>query len=85
LSQGTKRMITIKRRPSHADGDGAERVCDGAELKSKIRVGNIEFDGDISKDSPGSDLIKPLILDEQAGPLYLPALGRPQHRDNPSI
>ena len=28
------------------------------ELKSKIRYGNIEFDGDISKDSPGSDLIK---------------------------
>lgn len=32
------------------------------ELKSKIRYGNIEFDGDFSKDSPGSDLIKSLML-----------------------
>ncbi len=46
-----------------------------AELKSKIRVGNIEFDGDISKDSPGSDLIKALLLDENGGPLYLLAWG----------
>ena len=27
-------------------------------LKSKVRIGNIEFDGDISKDTPGSELIK---------------------------
>jgi hypothetical protein len=40
-------------------------------LKSKIRYGNIEFDGDISKDSPGSDLIKSLILDDKPGPLYI--------------
>jgi hypothetical protein len=46
-----------------------------AELKSKTRVGNVEFDGDISKDSPGSDLIKSLILDDQRGPLYLAAWG----------
>ena len=46
-----------------------------AELKSKIRVGNIEFDGDISKDSPGSDLIKSLILDDKGGPLFLAAWG----------
>jgi hypothetical protein len=46
-----------------------------AELKSKIRVGNVEFDGDISKDSPGSDLIKTLLLDKYGGPLYLLAWG----------
>ena len=46
-----------------------------AELKSKIRWGNVEFDGDISKDSPGSDLIKGLLLDEEPGPVYLLAWG----------
>ena len=46
-----------------------------AELKSKIRWGNVEFDGDISKDSPGSDLIKALLLDDQPGPVYLLAWG----------
>ncbi len=45
------------------------------ELISKIRIGNIEFDGDISKDSPGSDLIKSLLLDDVPGPLYLTAWG----------
>lgn len=48
---------------------------DPADLKRKIRIGNVEFDGDISKDSPGSDLIKSLILDDRAGPLYLAAWG----------
>lgn len=46
-----------------------------AELKSKIRYGNIEFDGDISKDSPGSDLIKSLMLDDKPGPLFITAWG----------
>ncbi len=45
------------------------------ELKSTIRYGNIEFDGDISKDSPGSDLIKSLILDDKPGPLFITACG----------
>jgi len=45
------------------------------ELKSKIRWGNVEFDGDISKDSPGSNLIKALLLDDQPGPIYLLAWG----------
>lgn len=45
------------------------------ELKSKIRYGNIEFDGDFSKDSPGSELIKSLILDKKPGPLYITAWG----------
>jgi hypothetical protein len=46
-----------------------------AELESKIRWGNVEFDGDISKDSPGSELIKALLLDDQPGPIYLLAWG----------
>jgi hypothetical protein len=46
-----------------------------ALLKSKIRYGNIEFDGDISKDSPGSDLIKSLLLDNEPGPLFITAWG----------
>jgi hypothetical protein len=44
-------------------------------LKSKIRFGNIEFDGDISKNSPGSDLIRSLLLDDQPGRLYITAWG----------
>jgi hypothetical protein len=46
-----------------------------AALKSKIRWGNVEFDGDISKDSPGSDLIKALLLDDEPGPVFLLAWG----------
>ena len=45
------------------------------ELRSKVRYGNIEFDGDYSKDSPGSDLIKALILDDKPGPLFITAWG----------
>jgi hypothetical protein len=44
-------------------------------LKSKIRYGNIEFDGDISKNSPGSDLIRSLILDNKPGQLFITAWG----------
>ena len=46
-----------------------------AELKSKIRWGNVEFDGDLSQDTPGSDLIKALLLDDGPGPVYLLAWG----------
>lgn len=46
-----------------------------ADLKSKIRYGNIEFDGDISKDSPGSELIRSLMLDDQPGQLFITAWG----------
>lgn len=48
---------------------------DPDELKSKIRYGNIEFDGDISKDTPGSDLIRSLMLDNKPGQLYITAWG----------
>lgn len=46
-----------------------------AELRSKIRWGNIEFDGDFSKDTEGSNLIRELLLDDEPGPLYLLAWG----------
>jgi len=44
-------------------------------LKAKIRYGNVEFDGDISKNSPGSDLIKSLMLDDKPGRLFITAWG----------
>lgn len=46
-----------------------------AELKSKIKWGNVEFDGDYSQDTDGSNLIKSLLLDNQPGPLYVTAQG----------
>ena len=46
-----------------------------AELRSKIRWGNVAFDGDISKDTPGSDLIRDLLLDDGDEPVYLLAWG----------
>ena len=46
-----------------------------AALRSKIRWGNVEFDGDISKDTPGSDLIRDLLLDDDPDPIYLLAWG----------
>ena len=46
-----------------------------AELRSKVRWGNVAFDGDISKDTPGSDLIKALLLDDEPGPVFLLAWG----------
>ena len=44
-------------------------------LKSKVRIGNIEFDGDFSKDTPGSELIKQVILDDEPGPVFINAWG----------
>ncbi len=46
-----------------------------AELRSKIRWGNVDFDGDYSKDTDGSNLIKSLLLDDRPGPLYVTAQG----------
>jgi hypothetical protein len=45
------------------------------ELRSKIKWGNVEFDGDYSKDTDGSNLIKSLLLDNQPGPLFVTAGG----------
>ena len=46
-----------------------------ASLRSKIRWGNVDFDGDFSKDTPGSDLIRDLLLDDSTEPIYLLAWG----------
>ena len=46
-----------------------------AGLLSKVRVGNIEFEGEMSQDTPGSDLIRGLLLDRDPRPLYLQAWG----------
>lgn len=44
-------------------------------LKSKIRWGNVQFDGEMDKDTAGSDLIKKLLLDDEEAPVYLHAWG----------
>jgi hypothetical protein len=46
-----------------------------AELLAKVRVGNIVFEGSMDRDTPGSDLIKRLLLDDDPRPLYLQAWG----------
>jgi hypothetical protein len=46
-----------------------------AELRSRIKWGNVEFDGDYSKDTDGSNLIKSLLLDNEPGPLFVTAGG----------
>ncbi|HET9825405.1 MAG TPA: nucleoside hydrolase-like domain-containing protein, partial [Chitinophagaceae bacterium] len=44
-------------------------------LKSVIRVGNIDFEGEMDRDTPGSDLIKKILLDEGREPVYLQMWG----------
>ena len=46
-----------------------------AYLKSKVKYGNIEFEGDYSKDTEGSNLIKSVLLDDIPGPVYITAWG----------
>jgi hypothetical protein len=46
-----------------------------ATLKNVIRYGNIEFDGEMAVNTPGSDLIRSLILDDKPGPLFITAWG----------
>ena len=45
------------------------------ELRSRIKWGNVEFDGDYSQDTDGSNLIKSLLLDDEPGPLFVTAGG----------
>jgi Protein of unknown function (DUF1593). len=44
-------------------------------LKSIVKVGNVDFEGDISKDTPGSELIKKVFLDDKPGKVYAQAWG----------
>src|SRR3954447_11983862 len=45
------------------------------ELQSKVKVGNIEFENSMDKDTAGSDLIKRLLLDRDPRTVYLQAWG----------
>ncbi|MCJ7812632.1 DUF1593 domain-containing protein [bacterium] len=44
-------------------------------LLSIIRVGNIEFEGEMKKDTEGSNFIKEILLDDEIAPLYLQVWG----------
>ena len=46
-----------------------------ADLRSKVKWGNIQFDGEMEKDTDGSNLIKSLLLDSINEPIYLHAWG----------
>jgi hypothetical protein len=44
-------------------------------LKSIVRIGNIEFEGEMEKDTEGSDFIKDILLDDKPGPVYVQIWG----------
>lgn len=45
------------------------------ELLSKVKIGNIEFENEMAKDTAGSNLIRDLLLDHDPRSLYLQAWG----------
>lgn len=45
------------------------------ELLSKVKTGNIEFEGDVRNATEGSDYIKEAILDDDTRPLYIESWG----------
>ena len=45
------------------------------ELRSKVYVGNIDYVGEMTKDSPGADRIMEVLLDDKPGTVYLQAWG----------
>lgn len=53
----------------HADFPTADH------LRSLVRVGNIDFEGEMKLDTEGSDFIKAKLLDEEMEPLYLQVWG----------
>ncbi len=48
-----------------------ERYPDPVALRGLIRQGNVEFEGDVSRETPGSQLIAEVLLDEDPGPVHL--------------
>ena len=44
-------------------------------LKGLVKVGNIEFEGEMEKDTEGSDFIKKILLDETTEPVYIQIWG----------
>src|SRR5947207_8382547 len=55
---------------THANGFPA-----AAHLKSLVKVGNIDFEGEMEKDTEGSDFIKNKLLDNTTEPVYLQVWG----------
>ena len=44
-------------------------------LRSVLKVGNVMYEGEMEKDTEGSDLIKKILLDGRPGPIYLQMWG----------
>jgi hypothetical protein len=44
-------------------------------LKSIIRIGNIDFEGEMDRDTEGSDFIRSILLDDKPGPVYIQLWG----------
>ncbi|MCJ7468284.1 MAG: DUF1593 domain-containing protein [Maribacter sp.] len=53
----------------------AEGFPTAAHLKSLIKVGNIDFEGEMVKDTEGSEFIKKKLLDDDTTPLYIQVWG----------
>lgn len=47
------------------------RYPDPDALRAVIREGNVEFEGDTSAESPGSQLIADVLLDDRPGPVFI--------------
>jgi hypothetical protein len=46
-----------------------------AQLRATVKWGNVDFDGEMDRDTDGSNLIKSLLLDDVDEPIYLHAWG----------
>jgi hypothetical protein len=46
-----------------------------AQLRSTVKWGNVDFEGEMDKDTDGSNLIKSLLLDDINEPIYIHAWG----------
>ncbi|MBM1107775.1 DUF1593 domain-containing protein [Aurantibacter crassamenti] len=55
--------------------ENAEGYPTAEYLKSIVKVGNIDFEGEMSKDTEGSDFIKSILLNNNNEPIYLQAWG----------
>jgi hypothetical protein len=40
-------------------------------LRSVVKVGNIDFEGEMIRDTDGSDFVKIILLDHEPGPVIL--------------
>jgi hypothetical protein len=53
----------------------AEGYPTAEELKKRIKIGNIDFEGEMEKETEGSNFIKNLLLDNNPEPIYLQVWG----------